>query len=51
MSIEKSIIISALILAFAYVASPVVVEAYKMQQCTDAGRDAETCFIIMHRKR
>ncbi len=49
MPIEKSIIVAAIILACAYIASPIALQAFKMKQCTDAGRDAGTCFVIMTR--
>ena len=51
MNIEKSIIISAAILGFAYIATPIALEAYKMKQCTDTGREAEMCIVILHNKR
>ncbi len=50
MNIEKSIIISAAILGFAYLATPIALEAYKMKQCTDAGRDAKLCIVILHKQ-
>ena len=51
MSIEKSIIIATAILACAYVVSPIALQAFKMKQCTDAGREADSCFVIMYAKR
>ncbi len=51
MSIEKSIIVAAAIFACAYVVSPIALQAFKMKQCTDAGREASTCFVIMNAKR
>jgi len=50
MNIEKSIIISAAILGLAYFATPIALEAYKMKQCTDTGRGAEICIVILHKK-
>ncbi len=51
MSIEKSLIVAATILAFAYIISPIALQAFKMKQCTDAGRDADRCFLIMNTKK